>query len=503
LAQIYGAGHGELLGGVKCRLCNQMIRGNRPTDGAIMSAASKLGGYFRMKIPAMNSKNKIQQLIDNPVERLSVELKRWLDPRSEAGIEKIAKGCLALFNNDGGHMVIGIRDDGQPDRENVPSDVRAAFHIDVVQAIVSRFSHTQIEIAVDYPNRDGQEFPVITVPRGVKTPAVTKSQIGKIKPDEVYVRSLSSNNTASSSKPTRRDWDRLIRFCLENREADIGGFFRRHLGVSVDLDLLRSSFSLPASIEQQVMDLLESGRQRFDEINLQNSLPDVGFVEIGIAIDGKSEKSFEANQAFLHRIQQHRADYSGWPPFVYIHNPKAEEWNPYVFQDSWEANIIAGPMGMGGGTIDFWSMNPKGQFYTKRALQVDMGENGVAPLTVIDPILQLRRITEVIAIGLSCAESLEYDLENSQIAYAFRWTRLAGRVLSTWAHPGRMLRSAPKCVDDEVVETVFVPADTPTSSLTQYVEKVGAGLMRHFGGYDKIGREVVDEVVRETLGRRT
>ncbi|TWU05350.1 hypothetical protein Poly21_57450 [Allorhodopirellula heiligendammensis] len=80
--------------------------------------------------------------------------------------------------------------------------------------------------------------------------------------------------------------------------------------------------------------------------------------------------------------------------------------------------------GMGGGTIDFWSMNPKGQLYTKRALQVDMGENGVAPLTVIDPILQLRRIAEVMAIGLSYAESLEYDMENSQLAFAFRWTRL-------------------------------------------------------------------------------
>ncbi len=450
----------------------------------------------------MNSKEMLKQLVVNPVERLGVELKCWLDPSADASIEKIAKGCLALYNNDGGHLLIGFCDDGQPDSDNEPADVRTAFHVDTIQAIVSKFSSVQIEVQLDYIEHDGQEYPVITVPGGVATPAVTKSAIGRIKPDEVYVRSLSSNNTVSSSKPTRRDWDRLIRLCLDNREADIGAFFRRHLGVNVDVDLLRSSFSLPKSIEQQTVDLLEEGSKRFDEVNPRDKLPNVGFVEIAIVIDGVTNHVFETNQNFLMRLQRHQSDYSGWPPFVYIYNPKESEWNPYIFQKAWEANIIAPSMGMGGGTIDFWRVEPRGRFYTKRALQVDMCDKGVKPLTMIDPILQIRRIAEVITKGLSFAESMEYDLDQTHIAFAMRWSRLMDRVLYPWANPDRMLRTTPKCVEDEAIETVLVPADTPKSAISQYVEKIAAGLMRRFGGYDSIGHEVIDGIVRDTLGNR-
>lgn len=195
-------------------------------------------------------------------------------------------------------MVFGFRDDGTVDTDNFPTDVRADFHADVVQAIVSKFSYTPFEIKVEFKTRDGQEYPIIVVPRGVTCPAVSKSQLGKIRPDEVYVRSLTSNNTVSSSKPRRRDWDRLIRHCLDNGEADIGTFFRRHLGVAVDVDQLRSSFSLPKSISAQAMELMDFGASRFDEVNSNSTVPNVGFVEIAIVIDGQTKKLLKANQTF-------------------------------------------------------------------------------------------------------------------------------------------------------------------------------------------------------------
>ena len=89
----------------------------------------------------MDTQSPLQNLIENPVESLAVELKRWIDPGSPEGREKIAKGCLALYNNNGGSMVIGICDDGPPDTDNVPDDVRSMFHVDVVLAIVSKYSY--------------------------------------------------------------------------------------------------------------------------------------------------------------------------------------------------------------------------------------------------------------------------------------------------------------------------------------------------------------------------
>ena len=448
----------------------------------------------------MAPKDIMQQLVDNPVERLDVELKCWMNPAADDCKEKIAKGCLALYNNNGGYMIFGIRDDGSVDTDNVPTDVRAEFHTDIVQAIVSKFSYTPFEIKVEFRERDGQEYPIIVVPRGVITPAVSKSQLGKIHPDDVFVRSLTSNNTVSSSKPKRRDWDRLIRHCLDNREADIGGFFRRHLGVAVDIDQLRTSFSLPKSISAQAMDLLGLGSSRFDEVNSSSTVPDVGFVEIAIVIDGQTVKTHKANKTFLSRLQHHRKDYSGWPPFVYIHNPRTEEWNPRVINNAWEAIIFAPPSGMRPATIDFWTVAPTGRFYTKRALQDDMNSTGIEPLKHLDPFLHIRRIAEGIATGLSFAKAMDYDIEQSSVAFAFRWTRMSGRSLSAWANPRKMLCSAPRCSQNEIVESVLVPLNTAPAAIWQFVEAVGEGLPRAFEGYDRLNSGDFETIVNEAFG---
>lgn len=454
----------------------------------------------------MDTQSPLQSLIENPAESLAVELKQWIDPGSPEGREKIAKGCLALYNNNGGSMVIGICDDGTPDSDNVPDDIRAMFHVDVVQAIVSKYSYTPFEIRVEFVERDNQEYPIIQVPGGVTTPAVCKSHLGTLYPDEVYVRSLTANNTVSSSKPKRRDWDRLLRYCLDNREADIGGFFRRHLGVTVDLDQLRSSFTLPKSVDKRAFELLNKGNKRFRDVNPEGTLPDFGFVEIGIVIEGKATERFRADQSFLQRLETHRVRLSGWPPFVCIRNSEDNARSAYVYDGAWEANMVFLNMPRPGpsNSIDFWRMSPNGEFYTKRALQDDMGGPGdqLAPRQFLDPLLQLRRITEVISIGLEFTRALEFDSKTSQIAFAWRWTGLQGRALVPWAHPDRPLSTNEVCVDNEAVETVLVPADAPNSSIWQYVEKVGAGLMCHFGGYDAIGSTVVEAIVGETLGER-
>ena len=68
---------------------------------------------------------------------------------------------------------------------------------------------------------------------------------------------------------TASDWDRLLRVCFDNREADIGRFMRRHL--SEILEELRKegsfgSFTPPPEPkpEEAALAFLEAGRRRFD-----------------------------------------------------------------------------------------------------------------------------------------------------------------------------------------------------------------------------------------------
>ena len=46
-------------------------------------------------------KSVVDALIDRPSESLAVEIKRWIDPTTALGTEKIVKGALALRNRNG------------------------------------------------------------------------------------------------------------------------------------------------------------------------------------------------------------------------------------------------------------------------------------------------------------------------------------------------------------------------------------------------------------------
>ena len=148
---------------------------------------------------------QIRALLLNPRESLDVELKQWLDPQTAEGKAKFVKAFIALRNNNGGMLVVGIKNDGSPDMENRPSDIRGTFHQDIVQGLVGKYASAQFEVTVEFLERDNLEYPVIRVPNGVTTPVACKSELkdaaGRVllKPDTVYVRSLNSNNTVSSA----------------------------------------------------------------------------------------------------------------------------------------------------------------------------------------------------------------------------------------------------------------------------------------------------------------
>lgn len=180
------------------------------------------------------SEEELTNLLKSPRETMGSELKAWIDAQTDAGIAKIARGCLALRNNNGGVMIIGFQDDGTPDLGNAPADVEAAFHIDVIQGIVSKYASIPFDVDVQFGKKDSQLYPVISVPSGVRTPVTAKRDLGPkekflVKDNAIYCRSLSSNNTVSSCEPRRGDWVRLLQICFDNREADIGNFVRRHL----------------------------------------------------------------------------------------------------------------------------------------------------------------------------------------------------------------------------------------------------------------------------------
>jgi hypothetical protein len=181
------------------------------------------------------NQDRIETLVGNPAETLNIELKNWVDPTTAEGQAKIVRAVLALRNRDGGELIIGFNDTSRlPDTNNIPTDVRETFHPDAIQGLISKYAYDLFEVAIGYGERQNQLYPVIVVPHGVRTVVAAKADLlisGKpaIRLGAVYFRSLRANGTVSTSEARPGDWREIMEICLNNREADFGGFFRRQL----------------------------------------------------------------------------------------------------------------------------------------------------------------------------------------------------------------------------------------------------------------------------------
>jgi hypothetical protein len=462
---------------------------------------------------------ELRQLLAAPREGFDLELKQWIDPKAPEGIAKIAKGCIALRNNNGGRMVIGFKDDGTPDMANTPADVRATFHVDVVQEIVSRYSSEMFAVDVEFATLPSGTYPVISVPAGVRTPVAAKADLpgptpGKpfVKDHAVYVRSLNSNNIVSSTEARRGDWDRLARICFDNREADIGGFVRRHLA-ALNLESLAALVPAFATMlhrptpTERVVQALNAGRGRYDAaLRVRRVLvPDIGTFEVVVIVDGDFQL-LEASESFRRRLMASAPNHSGWPPWADLAVAADEELRPYVKDDGWEALFVgleatAAPFGP---HLDFWRMEPLGVFYHLRGLEDDLAQarGGPPPRTELDFSLQVNRVTEVISTGLSFARSLGCDEAQTSVIFGFRWTGLQGRHLTSWGNPRRVLRPIGGVANqDQIVRPVTVPLDTPPAGIAPHVEKVVRGVFALFGGRE-FDSPVIEEIVAKMLRHR-
>ncbi len=452
--------------------------------------------------------SQIQALVDRPSESLSIELKRWIDPDQPEGKVKIVKAALALRNYGGGYLVIGFDDNThEPDQDNVPQNVKAAFHIDKIQALISRYASEPFEVSVEFPEREGQPYPVLIVPPGVKTLVVAKADLrsanGQINVNDVYIRSLRSNNTPSTTKATWRDWPSIIEVCFDNREADIGRFLRRHLGgltpevVQGVLGSIASGLQPEVTTEEHLQRYLQESAERYSIVVEERGvqLPPHGAWEVGLLFIGDDIPSHSANQDFLNLLKASNPHYTGWPIWLDSRNFSDESARPRVFEGTWEALIVT--LDSHFHYIDFMRLGPKGRFYLRQAFYEDVRD--LEPMKYLDFTLPIRNTAEAIAAGIAFAKAMGCDAEKTQLAFGFRWTELNGRELVSWIEPGRRIGYAgPAAYQEEVSAFVKVPLETPLSALGEYVNRAVKPLFEVFNGFE-LSKDVVEDLTRKTI----
>jgi hypothetical protein len=459
----------------------------------------------------------IDALVSRPAEGLNVEVKRWIDPTTNSGIEKIVKAALALRNRNGGYLVIGFDNTTlAPDSGHEPPDVRGTFHIDVIQGQISRYSSEPFEVAVGFSLRNGIDHPVVVVAPGVQIPVAAKRDLidnGRtlIRNGAVYFRTLTTNGTPSSAEAHPDDWREILAICFDNREADIGRFIRRQLGGSEITSLmialreagLVNSIPPPPTLRDRAETLLDEGEQQF-QTALETRLLDPNakrLVEfsswsVGLVIDPPKPDA-RPDRSFIAKIASINPSLTGWPIWLDLSTSSTVENRPIVREGAVQSLIVFHGVSS---HVDFHRFDPKGRFYLRRVLQDDSVPSKVDPGTALDPILVILRVAEALIVGITFAKGLGWSVEQTRLGFAFRWRGLAGRQLSQWSDPYGGI-SWGEAHDNYITTYTEMSLDIPISAIAPFVDQATRDLFVLFNGH-VLTADVIEDRVQRLIERR-
>lgn len=461
----------------------------------------------------------IDNLVANPTETLNVELKRWIDPAVLTAQEKIIKAAIALRNRNGGYLLIGFDDKTKaPDTGHELADVRTAFNQDTIQGLISKYASESFETLVAFSKRDGVEYPVIVIPPGVNIPVAAKRNLidnnkTLVRLGAVYFRTLNANGTTSTAEARPEDWRAIFDICFDNREADIGRFLRRHLAGQDFAFLLSKLEQVGSTLPQSVPSLCDRAAKLLDDgySHYQSALQartlrpeelaltSAGFMEVALVID-PPRSNVRPDRTFLSRIASSNLNYTGWPIWMDSRFSSEPLNHPAVVDGAWQSLIFSVVNGLSSNHLDFWRLNPKGEFYLRRVLQDDGRPDKVSPGTAIDPVIMILRVAETIAVGLGFSNALGYDPEATKLAFAFKWTQLAGRQLERWSDPFDNV-SGGISQQNELTTCVELSLDTPLSAIAPAVEQATQDLFVLFGGA-VIQPAIIEHWVKRLIDRR-
>ena len=117
-------------------------------------------------------------------------------------------------------------------------------------------------------------------------------------------------------------------------------------------------------------------------------------------------------------------------------------------------------------------------------------------MRALDFLLVIGRVTEAISVCLSYAKGLGCP-DSSFLNMAFRWTKLRGRELASWAEPLRTLFPSSEAVQDEITTRVIIPLNVGIAEVPQYTREATVELFEAFG------KEFAQSVYEEIAGKVT
>jgi transcriptional regulator with XRE-family HTH domain len=374
--------------------------------------------------------DELEPLLAAPAEALDVEYKGWLDLRgNDEHRALLAKAAIALANEGGGVIVIGLREE-RPDLVSEPRPAEiAAYDADLINGIIRRFASPSFHctLALLRHPRTGHEHAVVQIPGGLGVPAMSKSGTAgnTIRPHLCYMR---KPGPESAPPENQADWERLLARCLRNRREDMLDAIR-----NIVLGGAPAAPALPSAAESQ--DAFTAAA-RAAWANLVKDLPDdaparcpLGRYELDYALLGDFTRPTLAE--LRDKLELAVAHRRNWPEFWV---PTRDEIKPVVVDDTIQCWLGTPEMGeRDPGHVDFWRASPEGRMFLLRGYFEDNGGwpgHKIEPGTIIDIRAPVWRVAECLHHARILGRLITPD-EDLQVLFRARWYGLAGRRLSS------------------------------------------------------------------------
>jgi hypothetical protein len=400
----------------------------------------------------MASTSELETLLQFPVEKLTVEYKSWLNLTENPGRATLAKAAIALANEGGGVIVLGMREDnaqgGALRSQPRPAEI-GRYSQDDINAAINRYADPQFHCELAFANYPGTgtEHAFVLVPGAMSVPVMSvRGCEGVIAAQRCYVR---KPGPRSEEPFTAEEWRGVMERCIAARRENMLDAIRiivqghgSAVTPPVAMDVRQAGNRAvpnpvqgnenPARVVERVDALVEFERAALERWNgLIRGLPEDDDARMLL---GRYEISFQlldvpaaasAGELVRRMTLASQVKHTGWGPFVQLGR---REFEPRIVGgnvEAWLGQPMEDRVMRNSAHCDYWRANPSGLFFLLRGHDEDTIE-GIEPGTIIDITLPIWRVGEALLYASRIARSYS---ENPRISVRCHYRGLNNRRL--------------------------------------------------------------------------
>jgi hypothetical protein len=380
---------------------------------------------------------RVLELLRNPAEDLTFEIKEWLDLTGNAHKAKLAQAIIALANHGGGAVLLGYAQ--QADGTFLPAVPRppdlSGYTSDVINEISRAYLNPPVHCEVRHITHpiSGLPFPVINVPGGHQTPIMARrggpQGQSNLQAGRIYIRRV---GPTSEEPQSPEEWRALLDRCIRAGRDELVDRIRLIVsGAPIEE-------AKPTS-DDRLDEWIASSTARWQ--TLLSQLPDKhaarfpqGFYRFAYQLRGQFHRLSLGQLREALRAAEVR--FSGWPHWPMM---TREPIKPVPVDDTIECFLARDPGSENAApdSLDYWRVSSAGQAYSIRGLHEDSHPDLGAPGRGLDITTPTRRLADALTHASNLAR--QFGLQTGYIDFDLLWSGLAGRRLVSWGNPRRVL----------------------------------------------------------------